>query len=87
MKPRTPAYQFTFDFRSVDDAMRLELLRSTVRKMNKTRPAGAPRLRVSLRGRLGKNNPAYSTTYKGRFYASIDMKDATRADVYLHTRY
>lgn len=86
MKTRTPAYQFTFDFRSVDDAMRLELLRSTVRKLNKTRPAGAPRLRVSLKGRLGKGNPAYATKYKGRFYAGIDMQDATRADVYIHTR-
>lgn len=40
--------------------------------------------RVSLKGRLGKNNPA-AAKYKGRFQ-SIPLVDAQRIDVYIHER-
>jgi len=40
--------------------------------------------RVSLKGRLGKNNPE-AAKYKGRFQ-SISLADAQRIDVYVHER-
>lgn len=86
MKNRTPHYMFTFDFNSVDDAFRLENLRKMIKTLNKTRAPDMPRLRVTVRGRLGANNPAYAK-YRGRFYGQIDMKDAVRADVYIHQRH
>lgn len=86
MKARTSNYMFTFDFNSVDDAFRLDTLRKAIKTLNKTRAPGMPRLRVTVRGRLGKNNPAYAN-YRGRFYGQVDMKDAVRADVYVHQRH
>ena len=41
--------------------------------------------RVSLKGRLGKNNPAASK-YKGRCNFHVAMEDAQRIDVYIHER-
>lgn len=41
--------------------------------------------RVSLKGRLGKNNPAASK-YKGRYHYHVAMEDAQRIDVYIHER-
>jgi hypothetical protein len=86
MRKRTDNYIFTFDFNCADDAFRLADLRKTVALSNKMRIPGQPRLRVTVRGRLGKNNPAYAK-YRGRFYGQIDMKDAVRADVYVHQRF
>lgn len=41
--------------------------------------------RVSLKGRLGKNNPNASK-YAKRYCYHIAMADATRIDVYIHER-
>lgn len=41
--------------------------------------------RVSLKGRLGKNNPAASK-YKGRYHYHVAAEDAQRFDVYIHER-
>ena len=46
----------------------------------------APTLhRVTLKARLGKNNPAASK-YKGRYNFHVAMEDAQRIDVYIHER-
>lgn len=42
--------------------------------------------RVTLKPRLGKNNPAYATKYKHQWIKSIKMEDAVRLDVYIHDR-
>lgn len=42
--------------------------------------------RVSLKARLGKNNPAYAAKYKQQWIKSIKLEDATRIDVYIHQR-
>ena len=41
--------------------------------------------RVTLKARLGKNNPAASK-YKGRYNFHVAMEDAQRIDVYIHER-
>lgn len=41
--------------------------------------------RVSLKGRLGKNNPA-AVKYRGRYHFHVAMEDAQRIDVYIHER-
>ena len=41
--------------------------------------------RVTLKARLGKNNPAASK-YKGRYHFHVAMEDAQRIDVYIHER-
>jgi hypothetical protein len=46
----------------------------------------APTLhRVSLKARLGKNNPAYAK-YRDQYIKSIKLEDAQRIDVYIHER-
>jgi len=46
----------------------------------------APTLhRVSLKGRLGKNNPS-AAKYRGRYHYHVAMVDAQRIDVYIHER-
>ena len=45
----------------------------------------APMLyRVSLKARLGKNNPAYEAKYKQQWIKAIKLEDAARIDVYVH---
>lgn len=41
--------------------------------------------RVSVKGRLGKNNPA-AAKYRGRYHYHIAAEDAQRFDVYIHER-
>lgn len=41
--------------------------------------------RVTLKGRLGKNNPA-AAKYRGRYHFHVAMEDAQRIDVYIHER-
>ena len=42
------------------------------------------RIKVSANGRLGKNNPNASK-YRGRYNYRVKLKDAERADIYVHT--
>ena len=41
--------------------------------------------RVSVRGRLGENNPM-AGKYRGRYHYMIALADAQRFDVYIHER-
>jgi hypothetical protein len=91
MKQRTDNYVFTADPMSVGDMQQIAVVRKTVATSNKLAKQRAkwkgekPVIyRVSLKGRLGKNNPA-AAEYVGRFQ-SISLADAQRIDVYVHER-
>lgn len=101
MKKRTDSYIFTADPLSVNDMQQVEIVRKTVAVSNKLARQHAkwtgekPRIfRVTLKGRIGKNNPfAYiyreKRTYWGRKgdYQSIKLEHAQRIDVYVQQRY
>ena len=94
MKQRTDAYVFTADVKSVADMQQIEVVRHTVAAINRRNRAAAkwvttePEIfRVTLKARLGKNNPAYATKYKHQWIKSIKLEDAQRLDVYVQRRY
>jgi hypothetical protein len=91
-KPRTEAYVFTADPLCADDMFRIELVRKSISAANAVAKQKAlytnekPKLfRVSVKGRLGKNNPA-SVNYHYFQMGGIRMKDAARYDVYIHAK-
>jgi len=95
-KSRVFNYQFTGYDGDTESHMRLAELRKAVKAINKLSKEGICDLdgpgkvmRVEVRGRLGKYNPAYEESYKntrcGTSY--IRLEDATRWDVYLYERY
>ena len=83
MKNRTSSnYMFTFNRGDVDGVNRLKELRKQY--------AGSG-MRVCVKGRLGKNNPAAATykakaKYKWNAYQTINLADAARFDVYVYMR-
>ena len=83
MKNRTSSnYVFTFDRGDVDGMNRLKAIREQY--------AGSD-MRVCIKGRLGKNNPAAATykaktKYKRNAYQTINLADASRFDVYVYMR-
>ena len=94
MKQRTDAYVFTADVNSVADMQQIEVVRRTVATINRRNRAAAkwsikePEIfRVTLKARLGKNNPAYAAKYKHQWIKSIKLEDAQRIDVYVQRRY
>ena len=82
---KSKSYQFTG---YEDDALsyfQLAELRKAVKTVNKL--SKGQKFRVEVRGRLGKNNPAYESSYKNTYGTSyIRLADATRYDVYLYER-
>lgn len=92
---RTSAYVFTADPLSCDSMQQINGVQATIRAVNAYHKlVGNPcRLRVTLKGRLGKNNPAAA---KYRYatrpypwsnpYRTISIADAQRIDVYVHSR-
>lgn len=92
---RTSAYVFTADPLSCDSMYQINLVQASVRAVNafNKRTGNSQRLRISLRGRLGKDNPAAvkyrlaTRTYLlGNPYQTIAIADAQRIDVYIHSR-
>ena len=92
-KSRVFNYQFTGYDGDVESHMRLAELRKAVKAINRLSKesfhGSGKKMRVEVRGRLGKYNPAYEESYKntrnGTSY--IRLADATRWDVYLYERY
>ncbi len=84
---RTPAYIGTFYVEDASDMLEMGELKKMVYNLNQMlREDSYPhRFRVTLRGRLGKNNPAYSK-YRYQYGAGKDIKlsDASRIDAYIH---
>ena len=87
-QPRSNSYQFTADVNDINSMFKIYELRNTIKSVNKISPNGQ-KFRVEVRGRLGKNNPAYEAQYKrhrnGTSY--IHLENATRLDVYIYERY
>jgi hypothetical protein len=95
---RTNAYVFSADPLSCDSMQQINTVQRTVRAINaRNKLTGNPkRFRVSLKGRLGKNNPnavkyrrvkGWATGYyTGNTYQTIRLADAQRIDVYIHAR-
>ena len=89
MKNRTSSsYRFTF---AVNDQAGYEKLES-LRKEIAIRNRGGERLRVCVKGRLGKDNPA-AIIYQERAkrmtfgaYQTIKLEHAGRFDVYVYMR-
>jgi len=92
---RTSAYVFTADPLSADSMQQINLVQASVRAVNAFNKltGNSQRLRVSLKGRLGKNNPAAikyrkaTRTYPwSNPYQTVSIADAQRIDVYIHSR-
>lgn len=97
---RTDAYVFTADPLCSDSMRQIDLVQATVRAVNaRNKLSGNPkRFRVSLKGRLGRNNPnAAKYQHAQRLinrnfypwtnpYQTIKLADAQRIDVYVHSR-
>ena len=82
---RTPTYVDTLSTSDPSFQATIDLIRATIRKVNK-RPG--QKYRVRVRGRLGRNNP-YAPLYGvggplHRYCAQeIKIKHSSRADVYI----
>lgn len=93
-KDRTDAYIGTFHYSDAADMLQLEEVRKMVSNLNKSLKSDGYkyRFRVSLRGRLGKNNPnAEKYRAGGRYkyfgshnYQMIKLADAQYVDAYIH---
>lgn len=89
---RTDAYIGTFYYEDAADMLQLQEVRKMVSNLNKSLKEDGYRYRfkVSLRGRLGKNNPnAEKYRLAGHYpafnrYQMIKLADATRVDAYIH---
>ena len=91
---RAESYLFTLPVRAgepVDPDGRIELYRDWVRYSNETRRKTAsemfgpqPRLRVRVRGRLGKDNP-FAKLIDFRGARDIPLLYAQRCDIYVET--
>lgn len=81
---RTNAYIGTFYVEDASDMLELQELKKMVRNMNRMlKEDGYPhRFRLTLRGRLGKRNPAYPKYRYGP--CDVALSDATRIDAYIH---
>ena len=79
---RTENYVMTVDPKSTTDMEKLAAIRATVKTMNKIHKES---YRVCVKGRLGKNNPAYPK-YRNRSCVNISLADAVRCDIYIHNR-
>ena len=100
MKQRTPAYAFTVDPNSAVDMEKVEALRKGIKAVNAMNRlkvqwrGGEPELfRVTLKARLGKNNPAAPlyrskrSGFNGWGQQNVLLEHAQRIDVYVQRRY
>jgi hypothetical protein len=79
---RTENYVMTIDPKSTVEMEQLASIRATVKTLNKINKQS---FRVSVKGRLGKNNPA-AVKYKNMGIVTIALADAVRYDIYIHNR-
>lgn len=92
MKQRSPAFQFVMRLDSQADSQRLVDLKATISAYNKlglttyTTTPRPLRLRVCVKGRLGKNNP-HASKYRNVGVVSIIKAHAQHFDVYVQSRY
>ena len=80
MKPRTDAYRFSFNKNCPVGEATLGMLREMIGDKNKT---SNHKLRVCVKGRLGKNNP---NAAKYTSFQTIRLQDAAYFDVYVQAR-
>lgn len=87
-------YLMTLDPKSDTDMQKLSDLRKTIKLINYNRLIAEsynPNLKrvrevVTVRPRLGKNNPSASL-YSRQYIRSIRLQHAQRLDIYIHTRH
>jgi len=88
-RPRTSNYIATINMKDPEDLKWLEYFRKNTKIVNKyyRNNQEEKQIRVSLKHRLGKNNPNRSK-YNFRRQSNVWIKeaDATYTDVYLHQR-
>ena len=89
-RPRTDSYINTINMKDPEDLKWLEIFRENTKIVNKyyrNSNQEEKQIRVSLKHRLGKNNPNRSK-YNFRRQSNVWIKeaDATYTDVYLHQR-
>lgn len=82
---RTNAYIGTFHIEDASDMLQLQEVHKMVRNMNRMlKEDHYPyRFRVTLRGRLGKNNP---NARKYRYCKDVALEHAIRIDAYIHRK-
>lgn len=94
---RTDTYVATIDPKSEEDLVWLKETRETISKLNafnkkfgfskywcsRDKKYKYSRIRVTVRGRLGKKNPA-ALKYSNYYIPNVKMEDAVRCDVYIH---
>ena len=83
MKPRTTNYVMTLDPKSSVDMEKLQSIRQTIKTVNKTTRS---KIKVSVKARLGRNNPA-AYKYKGKVVYTYKQEDASRFDIYIYNTY
>lgn len=83
---KSKGYQFTGYAGDPEYYTKLAELRKAIKGVNKA--SSKQKFRVEVRGRLGKNNPAYKSSYKNTWNETsyIRLADATRYDVYIYER-
>jgi hypothetical protein len=79
---RTENYVMTIDPKSTVEMAQLASIRAVVKTFNKINKES---YRVCVKGRLGKNNPAYPK-YRNRSCINVSLADAVRCDIYIHRR-
>lgn len=83
MKQRTDAYRCTVQSK---DSPEVEKVRQEVKDLNQRNTNPHFRWRVSIKGRLGKDNP-YKDLYKNRSVYSVLHEHSQHFDVYVHRYY
>lgn len=76
-------YVATLDPNSTFDMEKLQIIRNTIKTLNKF---NTNKFKVSIKGRLGKNNPN-AFKYKNKRVVTIKQEDAARYDVYIYEKY
>ncbi len=85
-KSRTKAYVMTVNKGNVLEEYRLDVLRDTIKFLNKHINH---KLYVKCHGRFGKNNPnlkKYINSLGNINWSECRLEDAQRIDVYIHER-
>ena len=95
MKRSSTSYIFTADPLCCDSMQQINLVKSTLKKINALAVAGYSHggdygkkcWRIKLHGRLGKNNPAAAKYRNQHQWQTIALGDAQRIDVYVYPEF
>lgn len=83
MARKSNSYAFTYTPNVPESEIQLAQLKAEVAELNMNHPV---KLRVFLRGRLGKNNPLRAIKYRNNYHNNIAKADAKHFDVYIYER-